>query len=136
MSELCLTLGVDHVGLTVSDLAATRDFFVECLGWEVVGEKSDYPAVFVSDGISRLTLWQVHDTTDCVAFDRRQNVGLHHLALKVANRAALDAVFEQVKDWPGVEIEFAPETSGGGPKFHTMIREPSGSRIEFSWDPR
>ena len=38
--------------------------------------------------------------------------------------------------WPGVVIEFAPELSGAGPKWHSMIREPGGCRLEFAWDPR
>ena len=43
------TCGVDHVGLSVRDLASTREFFCNCLGWRVVGERPDYPAAFVSD---------------------------------------------------------------------------------------
>ena len=81
-----LTLGIDHVGLTVSDLDASRRFFCECLGWRTVGENPSYPAVFVSDGRTRVTLWRAADPRDFIAFDRRRNVGLHHLALKVADR--------------------------------------------------
>lgn len=136
MSNPCLTLGVDHVGLSVNDLTSTHAFFVDCLGWQTVGERPDYPAAFVSDGTARLTLWQVQNTEDFVSFDRRQNVGLHHLALKVADQETLDAIYDQIRDWPGIVIEFAPEPSGRGPKIHMMIREPSGNRIEFSWDPR
>ncbi|HXU06560.1 MAG TPA: VOC family protein [Polyangia bacterium] len=131
-----MTLGFDHVGLTVADLEASRRFFVECLGWKVVGERPAYPAVYVSDGRAVVTLWRVENAATFVAFDRRKNVGLHHLALKVADRAALDAVHARVAQWQGVTIEFAPEPSGNGPKVHMMIREPGGNRIEFSWDPR
>src|SRR5262245_35313183 len=91
MSADALTLGFDHVGLTVADLESSRLFFVDCLGWKVVGERPAYPAVYLSDGRSVLTLWRVENPADHVAFDRRKNVGLHHLALKVADRAALDA---------------------------------------------
>ena len=45
-----LTVGVDHVGLAVKDLALARSFFCDCLGWKVVGENQSYPASFVSDG--------------------------------------------------------------------------------------
>lgn len=131
-----LTLGFDHVGLTVADLESSRAFFVDCLGWKVVGERPAYPAVYVSDGRSLLTLWRVENPADHVAFDRRKNVGLHHLALKVADRAALDAVFARAASWKGVTVEFPPELSGKGPKYHAMIREPGGNRIELSWDPR
>ena len=130
------TCGFDHVGLSVRDLAASRKFFCDCLGWQVVGERPDYPAAFVSDGHCVLTLWEVGSPDTAIAFDRRANVGLHHLALAVAGRASLDAVFQRVSDWPDVVVEFAPELSGSGPKIHFMVCEPSGVRIEFTFDPR
>jgi hypothetical protein len=77
-----MTSGIDYVGWTVRDLSATRGFFVECLGWSVVGERPAYPAAFVSDGTSVLTLWQVDDPSHCVELDRRKNIGLHHLAIQ------------------------------------------------------
>lgn len=47
---MCVTTGVDHIGLTVVNLDASRDFFTNCLGWRLTGERPDYPAAFVSDG--------------------------------------------------------------------------------------
>lgn len=131
-----VTLGFDHVGLTVKDLDAARAFFVDCLGWKVVGGKPEYPSVYVSNGMAVLTLWRVENPATCVAFNRRTNVGLHHLAVAVPNRQALDELHTRVAAWPCVEIEFAPELSGAGPKVHMMIREPGGNRLEFAWDPR
>jgi hypothetical protein len=52
-----------------------------------------------------------------VGFDRRKNVGLHQLAIKVPSRAALDELHAKVATWPGVSVEFAPELSEAGPKF-------------------
>jgi lactoylglutathione lyase len=129
------TIGIDHVGLTVSDLESSTRFFVECLGWKVVGENPSYPAKFVSDGVLRLTLWQLDTSGGYVHFDRRKNVGLHHLALKVVDRAALDAVYARVSAWPGVEVEFAPEPIQNGPRMHCMVREPGGVRLEFTYTP-
>jgi catechol 2,3-dioxygenase-like lactoylglutathione lyase family enzyme len=130
------TIGFDHVGLAVSDLKASLAFFCECLGWHVVGENPSYPAAFVTDGHDLLTLWQVEAPDRCVAFDRRNNIGLHHLALRVADIAALGDLHERIAAWPGVTLEFTPQLSGKGPKTHFMIREPSGIRIEFAFDPR
>ncbi|BBP98561.1 hypothetical protein BSFA1_36900 [Burkholderia sp. SFA1] len=131
-----LTSGIDHVGLTVRNLEATRDFFVQCLEWKIVGERPEYPAVFVSDGKLLVTLWQVKDDSAPNAFDRRKNIGLHHLAFRAADEAALATILERVSAWPGVEVEFAPELLGAGPKRHMMIYEPGGIRIEFDFDPR
>ena len=75
MTGILRTLGVDHVGLAVKDLAASQRFFVNCLGWELLGGKPDYPAVFVGDGLTRVTLWQVEDPATAQGFDRRRNVG-------------------------------------------------------------
>jgi catechol 2,3-dioxygenase-like lactoylglutathione lyase family enzyme len=131
-----VTVGFDHVGLTVRDLEAARAFFVDGLGWKVVGGKPDYPSIYVSDGAAVLTLWRVADPATYVPFDRRTNVGLHHLALRVASREVLDELYARIASWPGVEIEFPPQTSGSGPKFHMMLREPGGNRLELAWDPR
>ena len=98
-----LTLGIDHVGLTVRDLQQTRDFFVSCLGWKQIGERPEYPAAFVSDGHVMLTLWEVQNQDSRVEFDRKTNVGLHHLALKVGSVAAFDEIFTRVSKWPGVK---------------------------------
>jgi catechol 2,3-dioxygenase-like lactoylglutathione lyase family enzyme len=131
-----LTAGVDHVGLSVEDLAKSKQFFTECLAWRVTGERPEYPAAFVSDGQTRVTLWQVDNKSPFVAFDRRRNVGLHHLALRVRNLDDLHRLHARIINWPGVTAEFSPEPSSGGPRVHFMIREPGGCRIEFVCDPR
>ena len=104
--------------------------------WRVVGERADYPAVFVSDGHDVVTLCQVESASKAIPFDRRANVGLHHLALAVVDQIGLDTLYKRVSNWPGVVVEFGPEPSGAGPKIHFIVREPSGVRIEFAFDPR
>jgi hypothetical protein len=100
------------------------------LGFSKVGEWPDYPAIFVSDGVTRLTLWQVEDKTRATGFDRKTNIGLHHLALRV-EPSALDSVYEKLKATPRVWIEFAPEPLRGGPTRHMMCIIPAGIRVEF-----
>ncbi len=129
------TLGIDHVGLTVTDLAASQAFFVDCLGWEIIGGNPAYPSAYVTDGLAKLNLWQQRDERPR-GLDRHANVGVYHTALKVADAPTLAAVFDKVKDFAGVAVEFAPELLGNGPKVHFMIREPGGTRLEFCYDPR
>ena len=131
----CLTHGIDHLGLTVRNLDKTVAFFTECLEWKEVGGKPEYPSKFVSDGKSVLTLWQVQ-SDNAPAFDRKANLGLHHLALKIASEAELRELFENVKNWPDIVVECEPEFSGQGPKVHFFVAEPGGLRLEFAWDPR
>lgn len=130
-----MTVGFDHVGLTVTDLAASTRFFVETLGWTLRGQDTSYPATFVSDGSMTVTLWQAVDVANAVAFDRKNNVGLHHLAISVPSFVALEELHERFKKLPNVEVEFAPELAYGGPAKHMMIREPSGNRLEFRHMP-
>jgi catechol 2,3-dioxygenase-like lactoylglutathione lyase family enzyme len=125
------TQGAHHIGLTVPDLSATKAFFLETLGFTQVGEVPDYPATFVSDGTTMITLWQANDPATATRFDRKNVIGLHHLALKVADRAALTALHDKIKTAPGCEIEFAPESLGGGEIRHLMCTIPGGIRMEF-----
>jgi len=125
------TQGIRHAGITVPDLAATRTFFEGALGFEAVGEVPDYPAVFLSDGSVMITLWQAEHPATATPFDRRRNVGLHHLALRVADPAALAALHGELATRGEVEVEFARERLGGGPTQHIMCAIPGGIRLEL-----
>jgi catechol 2,3-dioxygenase-like lactoylglutathione lyase family enzyme len=125
------TQGVHHLGLTVPELGEARDFFVDGLGFHQVGEVPDYPAAFLSDGTTMITLWQAEDPVSAIAFDRRRVIGLHHLALRVANPAALETLHAELKDRDDVSIEFAPESLGAGPTQHMMCRIPGNIRLEM-----
>lgn len=127
------TKGLNHLGLAVRELAVTKAFFIDLLGWTESGYDPSYPRTAVSDGVVRLTLWQVDHTKDLVSFDRRQNIGLHHLALEVESEAKLTELFKKVEAYPGAKVEFAPELLGKGPRKHMMCSEPGGIRIEFIW---
>ena len=124
------TRGVHHVGLTVPDVTAARRFFIDGLGFRQVGEVPDYPAVFVSDDSAIITLWQAEDPANAVLFDRRGVIGLHHLALQIADTESLDALHHRLAGRDDVDIEFAPETLGGGPSRHMMCRIPGNIRLE------
>ena len=130
-----LTTGFNHLGLSVLYLDKSTRFFTETLGWKLSGEDPDYPASFLTDGEMFLTLWQVSDPATAIKFDRKNNVGLHHLAISVPGFDELDALYEKVRQVEGVVIEFAPELAYGGPTKHMMIREPSGNRLEFAHNP-
>jgi catechol 2,3-dioxygenase-like lactoylglutathione lyase family enzyme len=128
-----LTSGVHHVGLAVPDTNAAERFFVDALGWTVVGGVPSYPATFVSDGTIMVTLWRVSQPDRAVPFNRRSNVGLHHLALKVPDHTALATTFQRVRSHPGVAIEFEPTPMReGSSTHHFMCAIPGGIRVEFA----
>ena len=130
MTEAAVTRGAHHIGLTVPDVTQARGFFIDTLGFDQVGEKPDYPAVFVSDGTLMITLWQAAAPEAATPFDRKNVIGLHHLALRV-EAGDLDALHERLTGAAGVEVEFAPEALGGGPARHMMCAIPGGIRVEF-----
>lgn len=130
-----LTQGVNHIGLTVHDLKASTAFFTDVLGWRLAGGLPDYPSAFVTDGDAFVTLWQATDPATATRFDRKNNVGLHHLSFTVGSFADLDALHARFVAAPGVVIELPPELNGDGPAKHRMIREPSGNRLEFTHSP-
>lgn len=130
-SNTPVTEGINHLGLAVKDLDKTASFFIDTLGWRRAGGDPDYPAIFVTDDKSFVTLWRVEDPASAVDFDRRKNVGLHHLAFTVGSLKELHALHEKFLNTEGVQVEFAPEFMGRGPTTHMMIREPSGNRLEF-----
>lgn len=127
-----ITQGVHHVGLTVFNLDEARHFFINTLRYEQVGEKPDYPAAILSDGKTLITLWQASDPTNVVGFDRKNVIGLHHLALAVDGDAALDSLYQELIKDARVKIEFAPVSMGNGPRRHMMCNIPGGGiRVEF-----
>lgn len=125
------TSGAHHIGLTVRDLEESKRFFIETLGYEQVGEVPDYPAVFLTDGNIMIALWRAVDPANATPFDRKNVIGLHHLALALENDAALDGLYHRLQDTDDVSIEFAPEPLGGGPTRHMMCNIPGGIRVEF-----
>lgn len=127
------TSGLNHLGLSVSDLEASKAFFVEVLGWKESGYDASYPRTAVSDGKLRLTLWQVDKNLNGESFNRKKNVGLHHLAIQVETEDKLNYLYSIISDRPDCIVEFAPELLSGGPRKHMMLSEPSGLRIELIW---
>ena len=125
------TKGAHHVGLTVPDLAAAREFFIDALGFSQVGEVPDYPAAFLSDGSLMITLWQAEDPENAVPFDRRSNIGLHHLALSVGDADDLERLSAELASREDLDVEFEPEGLGNSGIQHMMCRIPGNIRLEL-----
>ncbi|MBG6155708.1 catechol 2,3-dioxygenase-like lactoylglutathione lyase family enzyme [Labrenzia sp. EL_159] len=127
------TVGLNHLGLAVADLDQTTLFFEKILGWTETARDDAYPRNSITDGTLRLTLWQVDKSVSPRRFDRRLNIGLHHLALEVESEEELLRLADVVAAWPGVKVEFMPEFMGTGPRKHMMFAEPGGIRLELVW---
>lgn len=131
MPDTSITFGVHHLGLTVPDIETTAAFFVDVLGFKQVGSRPDYPVIFVKGGGLVLSLWRVQDQDAVIPFERKNTVGLHHLALTVEGDEGLEMAYNRLLVAEGVEIEFAPEHLGDGPSRHMMCSIPGGIRLEL-----
>lgn len=126
-----ITQGIHHIGLTVSKLEESAAFFISMLGWKEVRRNDEYPAIFVSDGKIMVTLWKNKEEPS-IAFNRKQNIGLHHIAFLLASEEDLMALHGKLSR-NNIRFEFAPELLRQGPAKHMMCYEPSGIRVEFIW---
>jgi catechol 2,3-dioxygenase-like lactoylglutathione lyase family enzyme len=126
-----ITKGTHHIGLTVSKLEESADFYISLLGWKEVRRNAEYPAIYVSDGSVMVTLWATKEQPSS-PFNKNKNIGLHHVAFQVGSEADLNSIHKRLING-GVQIEFAPELLGKGPAKHMMCYEPSGIRVEFTW---
>ena len=126
-----ITQGLHHLGLAVPDLKESVLFFCDVLHYKLLGERPDYPAAFVSDGTTMLTLWQVENPETATPFDRRKNIGLHHFAMRAGNIKQLHALHDQFVKRPDVTVEFEPCATGGAGAQHFICLIPGGLRMEF-----
>jgi len=125
------TQGIHHLGLTVPDVKKASAFFIEALNFKQVKEVPAYPAIFVSDGVIMLTLWQAENPDKAIEFNRKHNVGLHHFALTLAEDVELEQLYQQLHTRDDVTIEFAPEELGQSGLQHMMCRIPDNIRLEL-----
>ena len=106
---LIATIGLHHVRLTVSDLARSRAFYEEVLGFEVAAESPGHPGdpavrqdpaqlyggvIYQTNGIL-FGLRPVASADD--AFDS-ERTGLDHLSFAVANRDALNTAASALEE--------------------------------------
>ena len=90
----------------------------------------------MSDGGVTLTLWLITDPGNAVAFNRKTNIGLHHLAFAVADQAALAKVYERV--WQPSRRHRRVRARAYRPRsaiHHFICIMPGGIRIEFATSP-
>lgn len=118
-----------HVGLNVTDLARSVDFYRRALGFEQLGistEGQHRYAFLGSEGTLRLTLWEQSDGR----FSTR-TPGLHHLSFQVDDIAAVRAVETVLKElgapfaYDGVVAHGEGAASGG-----IFFSDPDGIRLE------
>ncbi|MET9797259.1 VOC family protein [Nocardiopsis alba] len=119
-----------HVGLNVTDIERSRDFYTRVFGLDVLGEGEEEGREYAflgRDGQLILTLWRQSGE----AF-RKDTAGLHHLSFQVET---VEEVRRAEADLLEISVDFAydgvvPHGEGaasGGIFFH----DPDGIRLEI-----
>lgn len=114
-------LGVDHVGIAVSDLKETGSFWGEALGLpangeETVAEQKVTTGFFPTPNGSEIELLAATDETSPIAkFIEKNNGrgGIQHIALRVDD---LEAALDELKEKGVRLIDEKPRLGAGGAK--------------------
>jgi catechol 2,3-dioxygenase-like lactoylglutathione lyase family enzyme len=139
---------LNHVGLTVTDLAVSRAFYVDVVGMEVVlegfrtgGEWFDtltenhgavIDAALLSAGTMTLQLVQYHQAGNPEAVTGHDRVGNVHLSFDVED---VDAKHAQLRERPELHATAVVQLPVDGYKSF-YVRDPDGVPIEFMESPK
>ncbi len=130
-------LGLEHVDLTVNDLAKSAAFYscvLEALGFK----RFQHPAQHVSwsNGKLSITIRQAASELAGAKFDRYR-VGLHHLALKLKARGDVDALHRLLLDKGLPVLDPPAEYPEYGANYYAVFfADPDGLKLEavhFPW---
>ncbi len=120
---------IDHINMTVANLAASKDWYQRLFGFVEVesGVSDDGPWSIIRNGSSMLCLYQ-HNLAAPDSNDGAHRV--YHFGLRVHDRAAWEALIarEKLKVMYGGAYRYPHSTSW-------YVIDPSGYEIEVSyWD--
>ncbi|WP_326820003.1 VOC family protein [Streptosporangium sp. NBC_01756] len=125
-----MTFKTGHVGLNVSDLDKSKDFYLKVFGFEVFGEsdRADRRYAFLGlDGELVLTLWQQSEGRADTGLP-----GLHHLSFQVPDIEAVRRAETVIREvgatlhHDGVVPHGEGASSGG-----VFFEDPDGIRLEI-----
>lgn len=119
--------GVHHVGLSVTDLSRSKQFYQDLFGWDEAGGDARKGYAFLSDGKSFITLWQQSQNE----YDKSR-AGLHHLAFAVSSLEDLTRA-EQLLRKKGVRIHYEGIVPAweGAKEAEIYFYDPDGIRLEL-----
>ena len=119
-----------HIGLSVTDLEKSRNFYETILGFKVMHESQEEERkfLFLGDGTQVfLTLWQQGDGLFNI-----KNPGVHHLAFKVDSMQQVETFQQKLRE-NNIEFEYptivphSKDSDSGGIFFY----DPDGIRLEI-----
>ncbi|MEJ7794772.1 MAG: VOC family protein [Nocardioides sp.] len=125
---------VSFITLAVADVAATRRFYVDGLGWEPAFEQEGEVLMFAVADKVVLSLWAEAGFEQEVG-PIRQGSGLVPITLahNLPTREQVDAVLADASDAGAGEVTDAVEREWGG--YTGYFADPDGFRWEVAWNP-
>jgi catechol 2,3-dioxygenase-like lactoylglutathione lyase family enzyme len=141
----CRIARLGHVGIHVSDVDRSIDFYRKVLGLKVTGKWTppDFirPVCFMrcDELHHELVLFELPEDVDRSALDTgdswyRRNVGVDHIAFQVDEREDWLNAIEHVRGL-GIEIVDGPVVHGGEAEGRLSFRGGSGSHAFYFLDP-
>lgn len=123
--------GIGHVLLRVTDEEAAKRFYRDVLGFRVAEQDPDHGGVFMTlgDGFHTIDLVQ-HPRAQGAPRPQRGQLGLAHIAFKVASYAALRDAYAHLLN-NGVEIERAADHVCQRSIYFT---DPDGNGLEIYYE--
>lgn len=126
--------GVNHITLTVTDIARSKAFYTDVLGFKEVLTVSP-ERVILSNDQTLLVISRPWDKSQPIQPDDRFNenrIGLDHLSFSVGNREALEEA-ERIFDLRGVPHGTINDLSGAGvPIYVLAFRDPDNIQLELT----
>ena len=123
---------IEHVGVWVRDIDAVAAFYARHFG-ATVGERYENPRkgfasrfLAFADG-ARLELMTRTDITERAA---RELLGFAHVAISLADEAAVDAIAARLRA-TGVAVLDGPRRTGDG-YYECVALDPEGNRVEIA----
>ena len=125
---------VSFITLAVADLAATRRFYVDGLGWTPAFEQDGEVLMFEVAEKVVLSLWAESGFEDEVGRIRRGS-GLVPITLahNLPTREQVDAVLADAREAGASEVGDAVEREWGG--YTGYFADPDGFRWAIAWNP-
>lgn len=125
---------ISFITLAVRDLAATRKFYVEGLGWEAVLDVTGEVIMIQVGERLVLSLWSVeHFEAEVGPISRGSGVPSFTLAHNVASKEGVDRVLETARSLGADPVGDAVERDWGG--YTGYFADPDGFRWEIAYNP-
>lgn len=119
---------VDHVAITVQDMARSVEFYTKKLGFSIT-RKAETPTtniVFVGKGSAQLELFEIKEgQAKEVPPLEADEIGIKHIAFNVDD---LESIVEEYRK---KGVEFTSEIRRSGARSHIFFKDPDGIILQL-----